>query len=179
MTSASSKNSAADSKSDAPTGTTSAAGEVGSKPSETLPGHSAILRLAFRIAIPDDIRFVASSWFESFRRGGFAPEVAFSIYQQGQGGVIDARIAHDDVVIATHPDIPDEICGWMVRARVPATCHYIYVKQAYRRRGIATQLASVFDGFKEHTHETKVGRHLAAKIGSKFNPYSLLWRENT
>jgi GNAT superfamily N-acetyltransferase len=173
MTSASSKNQAADSKSGAPTETTSAADAAGSRRSETSQGRSASLRLAFRLAVPVDIRFVASSWFESYRRGGFAPEVAFEVYKAGQGSVIDTRIAWDDAVIATHPDVPDEICGWMVRSRAPAACHYIYVKQAYRRRGIATQLASVFGGFKEHTHETKAGRHLAAKLGSKFNPYSL------
>jgi GNAT superfamily N-acetyltransferase len=124
--------------------------------------------LNLRPPTSDERRLMASSWFESYRRGGHAPQVRFETYKVGQGRLIDALLSTREMLVAFNPIEPDEVCGW---ACFDKQCvHYVYVKQAYRRRGIATAL---LEGhiFKYHTHETRVGRKLAAKLGTQFNPY--------
>jgi hypothetical protein len=128
---------------------------------------------------PEDRKFVFSSWFESYRKGGCAPEVAFPTYLDGQGHLIERLIgdrAHTTILVITPTTIPDEICGWACADVSREIVHYTYVKQAYRRLGMARQLVTSLFGSRKpawFTHETRVGRTLAGKLGVKFNPYLL------
>lgn len=130
------------------------------------------MNLRFRPATPADLRFVAHSWFESYRRGGGAPQVRFDTYKAGQGALIDRLLAAAPTTVAFNPIEPDEICGWMCGDR--STIHFVYVKQAYRRMGIARALVSpVLAAGPAFTHATRIGTSLASRAGLSFNPYLL------
>ncbi len=126
--------------------------------------------LSFRDATPEDLRFVRHSWFESYRRGGLAPQVAFDVYKDGQGHLIDLLLDSHGAWVAFHPEVPDEIIGWSCADG--RTLHYVYVKQAYRHYGIASRLLEE-DPYLEFTHATRAGMHLASRRGLRFNPYLL------
>ena len=127
--------------------------------------------LTLRRATPDERPLVAASWFESYRRGGSSPNVQFEVYKAGQGGLITRLIDRSEVWVATLPAVPDEVCGWV--ARVGPVVHYVYVKQAYRRLGIARALVNGTGPRPEwHTHETRpVGRSFAQALGTRYNPW--------
>lgn len=125
-----------------------------------------------RTATPDDLRFVHASWFESYRKGGRSPEVGFDVYQREQGALIARLVNSQEVIIAAARAVPDEICGWVCRDRDVA--HYVYVKKAYRRLKIATQLCQFRHPLPTwHTHETRAGMRFAAHVSSRFNPYRI------
>lgn len=124
--------------------------------------------ISLRRASLDDLKFVRDSWLQSYRKGGFAPEVAFPLYQRGQGELVARLAGNYAPVVAYATAVPDEICGWVCGFQ--GVVHYVYVKQAYRRMKIASQLV---DGCTEYTHETRAGKRLFAKLGLKFNPYVL------
>lgn len=132
--------------------------------------------LSIRPATEDDLRFVRASWFESFRHGGYAPQVAFPTYRAGQSFVIERCLKKGLCFVAFATEVPDEVVSWV--SVEENMLHYVYTKQVYRRLG--TALALVEHAFKkakttpaEHTHDTKVGRSFAARIGTKLNPYLL------
>ncbi len=130
--------------------------------------------LSIRAATEADLTFVRSSWFESYRHGGFAPQVAFPVYREGQHNIIEGCLRRGRTLVAFATVVPDEVCSW-VCVEGSRIIHYVYTKQAYRKMGIARKLvekASV-DSLTEHTHDTRAGRSLAARIGTKLNPYPL------
>ena len=129
--------------------------------------------LSIRTATADDLKFVRGSWFESFKQGGYAPQVAFPVYREGQDAIIERCLAAGRTLVAFSTAVPDEVCSWLCVEG--ARLHYVYTKLVYRRHGIALQLvyASNFNVISEHTHDTRVGRSFTARIGTKFNPYPL------
>ncbi len=135
-----------------------------------------ILDLGFRHATPEDLNFVRNSWFESYRKGGCAPEVGFDVYKPGMERTISRLLERSDTRVAFAREVPDEIVGWVCQEIVGRdvqtdVAHYVYVKQAYRRNGAATRLLTTSKLY--FTHETRGGRHLASRLGLKFNPYLL------
>ena len=141
--------------------------------------------LSIRPATEADLRFVRASWFESFRHGGYAPQVAFPTYRAGQSFVIERCLAKGRCYVAFATEVPDEVVSWVCVERAlgekpkeSGLLHFVYTKQVYRRLGTAIALARhAFNALAvppaEHTHDTKVGRSFAARIGTKLNPYLL------
>lgn len=120
-----------------------------------------------RRATSDDLRFVRDSWFESYRRGGFAPEIGFDLFSEGHRHVIDCLTVDATVRVAYALNAPDEIVGWVCHGK--DVVHYVYVKSAYRKLGIAEALVNT--GFKFYSHQTRAGIQLAKKYGFRYNPY--------
>jgi GNAT superfamily N-acetyltransferase len=130
--------------------------------------------LDVRYANADDRRFVKDSWFESYRRGGFAPEVGFDLFSEGQRKLIDYLLdleKGDCTVLVAYPtNTPDEILGWLCFEL--DVLHYVYVKSAYRKMGCAAGLMERAHGhFKFYSHQTRAGVQLAKKYGFRYNPY--------
>lgn len=125
--------------------------------------------LQFRKATPEDLKFVRHSWFESYRKGGKAPDTRIEFYDHGQNWIMKQAFRRGQVIVAYATEVPDEICGWTcVEGEV---LHYVYVKHAYRRLGIATELAKKA---KFYSQETIPGMKLAQKLKILYNPYYLL-----
>ncbi len=131
--------------------------------------------LSIREATEADLRFVRASWFESYRSGGFAPQVQFPIYREGQNGIIERCLVKGKVFVAFATEVPDEVCSWVCGEG--NKIHFTYTKLVYRRMGIAYQLILHLireTGPKKfHTHDTRVGRSFAGCAGTIHDPYSL------
>lgn len=119
-----------------------------------------------------ELRFIRSSWFRSYQKPS---GLAFDVYEQGQGRLIERLLEGCAVHLATPLTVQDEVCGW-VCWRGPVL-HYAYVKQAYRRLGIAAKLLESIRGagdvLRWHTCETVAGRRLVPRSATRYNPYLL------
>ena len=102
--------------------------------------------------------------------GGFAPGIGADLYHAGHGALVDRLLRHSATTVAFLPEEPDEILGWVCTDGF--ILHYVYVKQAYRRRDVATKLLRA-DVMRFCTHETRAGRAFVSKFGLRFNPYLL------
>jgi GNAT superfamily N-acetyltransferase len=109
------------------------------------------------------------SWFESYRKGGFSPDIGYDLFRPGMDNRIDRLLPRSRVIVASPTAVPDEVCGYIVDEG-PVT-HYLYVKQDYRRLGLATALLQLAGKPSLYTHETRAGRILAAKHQIRFNPF--------
>lgn len=127
-----------------------------------------------RNATEDDLRFVKDSWFESFRRGGFAPEVGYDLFAPGQRNLIElvTKFPNSDIKIAYPVHEPTEILGWVCWTK--ETIHFVYVKNGYRKLGIASGLLDLHKSARYFSHPTRAGVQLAKKRQLRYNPYSLL-----
>jgi GNAT superfamily N-acetyltransferase len=123
--------------------------------------------------VPDDARFVAASWFESYwKLHASKSRLAFMDYKEGQDARIRTLMARSVVRVVYATAIPDEIVAYGVFEPDKSTAHWVYVKSAYRHEGIATALLK--NRYKWYTHASgKAGDKLAEKLGLVFNPYLL------
>jgi GNAT superfamily N-acetyltransferase len=119
----------------------------------------------------DDERFVASSWFESFwKLHAYRAGVPFAHYRPGMDARIRRLMHNVPVTVAYATVAPTEIVGW---ACIEGEClHYVYVKSAYRRQGVARALVS--RTAREYSHpSSRAGQKFVEALGLTFNPYRL------
>lgn len=127
--------------------------------------------LACRPATPEDLVFVKDSWFESYRRGGRSPEVRFDVYAAGMRALIERLVKETPVQVAYVPGVDDEVLAWV--CRTDATLHYVYVKQVYRKRGLAAALVAL-PPIERYTFETVPGKKMMQRRGAKYDPFELM-----
>lgn len=125
-----------------------------------------------RQAVQGDVSFITSSWFQSYRKGGCAPEVGFDKFKPGMGELIRALMFDGALYIAHPKGMSEEIAGWICREG--STVHYVYTTLAYRRLGVATLLTSFPFPATQHSHETKAWVKFCGRFGTKFNPFTLM-----
>lgn len=126
-----------------------------------------------RKATDDDLRFVRDSWFESYRRGGFAPEIGFDLFAPGQRNLIHELTSNSaNIRVAFPVHEPTEILGWVCWN--DETVHFVYVKNGYRKMGVATGLLDLHKSAKFYSHQTRAGVQLAKKRQLRFNPYAAI-----
>lgn len=140
--------------------------------------------LAYRLAEPEDMTLVVSTWVESYRTSRSAGLVSMARWADVMGREVADILARPGVAIhvAHHPGEEGRLAdlyGWIAvergyqversRERVRATeplVLYVYVKQPYRRLGIARGLfkaAGVGERFN-YACRTAVVTRLADKI---------------
>lgn len=125
---------------------------------------------AIRIATDSDLRFVRSSWHTSYWKTWASKRIPWESYWPGQDRRIERLLKRSTVLVAYFEDVPDEVLGWSCSEA--DTLHYVYVKAAYRRSGIASGLTSALSDKPYHSHPTnEVGRAFMSSIGAQFNPY--------
>jgi GNAT superfamily N-acetyltransferase len=85
-----------------------------------------------------DEEFVYSTWLKSYRLSPTCRGVPLPIYNKGQRARINKIIDEGNILVATNPDEERVIYGYIVYGS--EVVHYIYVKGAYRKMGIARAL---------------------------------------
>lgn len=135
-------------------------------------------KVALRTVQPDDVDLIYDSWLHSGRtdRG---PPVDKAIYFHGQRQVIGELLKRSPVIIACEPAVPAHVLGWVcfeLRAGL-LVLHYIYVKKAFRRMGIATLMMRDMlahpDASKglTYSHWTPAAKPLMKRFHGVYNPY--------
>jgi GNAT superfamily N-acetyltransferase len=116
---------------------------------------------AIRPGRPADARFVLDSWARSFRRSPFAGCVPEDLYPSVVRATATRLLATGTLEVACNPDEPDQILGWALRE--PGRLHYVYVKDPWRRDGIARDLLARAP-LQSFTHRTPAGDRLLARV---------------
>lgn len=123
--------------------------------------------IALRPFEPADFNFIISSWLRSYRNSPFAKGLSNEKYYNQQPAVCMQLMNASTVLIACSPDEPKHILGYIVAQRAPngaegVWVHYCYVKELYRRMGVATELRDGLGmpGPTSVTHWRSVCRHL-------------------
>jgi GNAT superfamily N-acetyltransferase len=91
-----------------------------------------------RIATQDDLRFILSSWFESYLKQRNYPFDDFDIYKAGMNARQARVLARADVHVAFYETVPDEILGYAIVEG--DALHWVYTALAYRKAGVASGL---------------------------------------
>lgn len=126
----------------------------------------------------DDFSYILVSWARHFKFSSIfarkiSPAIYFSNHHKVIKKILNRKTTH--VLIAHLPDDPDVIIGYLVYEGVESrpTIHMIYVKRAFRKFGVATEL---LNGFRLRnamfTHWTNDLKWIKQKaVSLQFNPY--------
>lgn len=103
---------------------------------------SAANQWKIRPAEAGDVAFLFATWKQSFWRDSpWAKRLRWGIFAPNHDKVIRKILARAQVFVACEPEHQDEIAGYFVFELAPLPCaHFAYVKPAFRRDGVFTQL---------------------------------------
>ncbi len=121
-----------------------------------------------RIATEADLRFIRSSWFDSYWHCSAKKKVDGVIYRVEMKPAIERLLMRSRVIVAFFAEVPDEVLGWS--ACEGGTCHYVYVKGDYRRRGIGKGLVPPEVLYYSHATDAQ-GKRFADYVRIQYNPF--------
>lgn len=108
--------------------------------------------LSIRLATFEDIKFIMSSWKQSWRVSPWAGVIRNDEYFDVIQSTIDGLIARGATLqVACLESRPERILGWICSEVLPdGVCciHYIYVKDPYLNQGIGEKLVEAAQGRK-------------------------------
>lgn len=95
--------------------------------------------VTFRPPTNEDLNFIVNSWLKSYREA--QPAVPNAQYYEGQKRLILDLLSRCDTVLAVDPEAPSHVLGYLCYERgSPDVIHFVYVKFALRRNGLASLL---------------------------------------
>lgn len=122
-----------------------------------------------------DISFIYSTWLRSYHYDSFTKSTAKSIYFENYKLVLDHILKTAQVYVACSKEDPNVIFGYVVYE--PETIHYVFVKEAFRRFGLAKALIKEALGGAEKaeaTHRTGMVIPILRRYDKLvFNPFKL------
>ena len=124
-----------------------------------------------------DDSFIYDSWLDSYAKGSDEAKATPSrFYRQGEHKLIERCLARSNVLLACNPEAEQHIFGYIVAETGFAPClHYLYVKNFYRRAGLARSLMNYTLDYErlEYSHRTAVFKKFMNLKSEKitFNPY--------
>ncbi len=89
-----------------------------------------------------DAPFIFNSWLKCNRHSRFALQMQNEVYFTQHHKLIEGLLRHCSVVIACNPNDIAQIYGYAVGEKIDghSVIHFIYVKESYRKLGIALTL---------------------------------------
>jgi GNAT superfamily N-acetyltransferase len=126
-----------------------------------------------RTATEEDLRFVKASWkTDAWKSSSAGKRMSHRVFSDGMDTRIARLIPRSTVYVAAFAEVPDEVLGWACIQSTPmgAALHYVYVKAAFRRHGIAKGLT--IDRVRWYTHQTnEAGRAFMESVKAQYNPF--------
>lgn len=121
-----------------------------------------------RKAQEQDTNFILSTWLKGALHGNsFFSLIPRDTFFENYERVIKAIIERAETRIATLPDDPNIILGYSVTE--PGIIHWVYVKKAWRKMGIAKTLTQ--GPFDTVTHVTDLSLAILKNKPKIFNPF--------
>jgi GNAT superfamily N-acetyltransferase len=121
--------------------------------------------------------FIFATWLKSYQvNSPFAKGIPSDVFFKGHHTLLERIFERNPVVIlATPPGEPDVILGYVVAEPSEDVIHYVYVKPAVRRYGVAKALVEATGITLQgtYTHKTFVLRQIPGITEMTFNPYRL------
>lgn len=120
-----------------------------------------------------DLSFIFATWLRGLYYGNsWFREIDKDLFMENYHRVVEAILARPtvEVSVACLKDDPNTILGYVVLERTRQTLHWAFVKEVWRRFGIAKKLIDDQAAITSVTHLTSVGRSLKPEQ-IKFNPF--------
>ena len=133
--------------------------------------------IRLRKANKEDIGFLFNAWLKSYKYSLFAKNITNTIYYTEHHKVIEKLLKTHETIIACNDEDPSQIYGFINAGNIDGIfcLNYIYVKQPFRRLGIARTLLNAFNhdpsSASVYTHHTRVAERMAAKYNLVYHPY--------
>lgn len=127
---------------------------------------------ALRDGVADDHNFVKQTWLKCYRHSAFARAIRDSVFFRFHHPIVERILERPgtSVRVACLPDAPEVILGYLVHEG--GVVHWVYVKGAFRRLGIASRLAENLPPDFSFTHRTTEAEPLLRKYPhATYNPY--------
>ena len=124
-----------------------------------------------------DFNFIINSWLKSYRDSPMCRDISNPVYYAGQGDKIEQILRNPETVgmIVCAKDDPDQIIAYAIFDNKSPISHYVYVKNLFRKRGIARLLFNIM--IKHHQGKRLHCTHYSSRLKKKdylvFNPYAL------
>lgn len=118
-----------------------------------------------------DKNFIYASWLKGLYHGNdWFNEIPTNVFFKNYQGALESILERPNVeiLIACLPDDKEVILGYAVLEK--NTIHWIFVKESWRKMGIAKELCSTWN-ITTCSHLTKVGKFLKKKYSLEFNPF--------
>lgn len=121
---------------------------------------------------PEDKAFIMSTWLRGLYYGNqfyalMEKNTFMDVYKQ----VLEALLQRSIVKVACLVEDQDVILGYIVLSNDVNTIHWVFIKQAFRKQGIAKSLTP--KNARVYSHFSDLGLSLAKKLNYVFNPFSL------
>lgn len=129
-----------------------------------------VLEVATRAFRPTDRNLVLSSYVRSYELSPFAKLVGHFRFMAHQPDIRDALVGRSTLMMAHLPEEEDAVVGWAMWER-PGLLHYVFVKPAFRRAGVARRLLAGLPDKLVYTHETDVCEFLPIPSSWTFDHY--------
>lgn len=142
-----------------------------------------LVSVELRAGIPADHRRVYGDWLNSYASSAWAKTLtpreqwergtAARAYWDGHHDLIERLLERAELVVAHWPEDVGAIVGWTLFDRTMRILHYVQVKQAFRRSGVARRLlAPLLDGRPvTYTHKSRGCGELPIPANWRFDPY--------
>ena len=120
----------------------------------------------------EDHNFILATWLPGLYHGGaWYSEVPKDIFMKKYHNYLEQLLKHPntDIKISCLNSDNEIIIGYAVLAKLPQALHWIYVKNDFRKIGVANKL--IPDDVKVATHVSKAGLVIMKKKGWIYNPF--------
>lgn len=122
---------------------------------------------------PEDVNFVLATFLRGLYYGdSWFSKIPKQVFMDNYKNVAESLVQKATVKVACLKDDPDVIIGYSILSNDYQTIHYVYVKAAWRKQGIARSILPQYP--TTVTHLTELGHQLITKFnGVIFNPFKL------
>jgi len=134
-------------------------------------------QVRLRPATESDVDFIFNSWLKCYRYSPNTVGAQNPVYFAQHHKLIEGLCKRANITIACNAADIAQIYGYVCSEMIDElpVIHFLYVKQPFRKFGIAMQLAEVA-GFKREspvffTHRTFTAENLEKKFAMVYNPY--------
>ncbi len=129
------------------------------------------MEVVIRGATKSDMSFIYSTWLRGVYHGcSYYSKMESRAFYSSYTRLIAIVLVPASVRIACLPTDPDVIIGYAVIGFTKDVIHWVYVKSAFRKQGVAKELLKDVT-FDTVTHITDMSSDIIDKKKFKFNPF--------
>jgi len=138
------------------------------------------MKIKISPANPAHLNFIIDTWLRTYRRASAVKGIPSQIYYPNHREVALEIISRTNANVASSIDDDDQLFGYILfeTSKTP-TIHYAYVKQIFRKLGLANQLLESTgintNDLYFYSHETYASKYILNEFGI-FNPYEFFKR---
>ena len=120
----------------------------------------------------EDKNFILATWLPGLYHGGaWYSEMPKDVFMKNYHGFLEQLLKHHntEIKVSCLSSDHDVIIGYVVIAKDPLALHWVYVKNDFRKIGVASML--IPKDVKIATHVSKAGVVIMKKKGWIYNPF--------